>query len=1313
MSYQSCLPIFLVYCRLWLCLGLLGACAHFFTASAATTDFPFLQPQFENIGDSESVPYGIVSALVQDKRGLLWIGTQKGLIRYDGYRLRLYSHAANEASSIGGDYVYALHAAQDGRLWVGTNSDGVSVFDPASETFTQFRHDDNRLDSLAAGPVFALLEDAKGGIWVATDQGLDYLPRGSSSFRHFRHDAVNPYSLLSDHLRSLLIDNEGVLWVGSTRGLQRMRPDGISFDTILGATVVENKTPPIEIAVRSLFQAQDGKIWLGTDKLGAAMLQRQSGGEYQINWLALGAAANGLSHAWISAIAQVDREHIWLATNGGGINIVASDDGKLLHHLRHDPALSSSLAIDSVKPMLLDRAGLLWVGTWGGGLQRFNTNNKMVRLLRHGQNLSHGLSHPSVRSVLELANGQLLFGSDGNGIDIFDRQLGLVGGYRAQPKQAGSLPDATVLALAETPDGSLWAGTQQAGVLRKFPHSDAWHSVPGLPGQQVNRFLQTKDGSLWAATNRGVARLSLRAGQTPQFTSVPDASGQTMQSHAVMMVEDAAGRIWVASHNGLWVLEPGAKGLLGIHPQAGQANGLLSDDIKSLLLDKQQRLWLATGKGLERLLRWDGKRAEFEHVGASFGREGLNLSGNLLEDPAGRIWHAQAVIIRQPLTLLPLSKFDGLDIGANWVGAYTRCRDGLLIFGGAQGVALVQPNLFNMWADTPPVVVTELKINGKAAALGDLAQGTMKLVKDGGLPHLLLTPEQRNFALEFAALDFAEPKKNRYRYRLQGYENEWIDTDGEHRRAAYGNLWPGDYVLQVRASNHAGVWSPRELNLTIRVLPAYWQTWWFLLLALVLLSGATLGVYRWRTQRLKTLVAARTADIVQLSKIGQELTATLDTEQAFARVHKQVKARLDAHAFRIGIYEEAQQRIRFVYDFEAEQRLPSSLLSMAEVHRPAVWCVREKRELIVATYQELLTFLDNHAPPCVGEFMQTVVYLPLLLEGRVIGCLSVQSPRQHAYDQDQIEFLHVLASYAVIAIANADAHGALSNAHVALASANQELDHSLRHLQETQQQMLLQEKMAGLGTLTAGVAHEINNPTNFVHVAAQNLHLDIAEFERFVADLLDADDDGAGEILLAFQQRFQRLGNHVNTMLSGTERIKGIVKDLRAFTRLDEADKKTVRLSECLHSTLNLVRTSWLDKVEFITDFAVDPAIECWPALLNQVFMNLLVNGCQAIDEKHYTPPEHGQLRLRLQLREQGQQLAIMFEDNGIGMASGTASRVMEPFFTTKGVGAGTGLGLSIAFGIVQKHGGKLEFESQLGKGSCFTVCLPLTVAAR
>ena len=433
--------------------------------------------------------------------------------------------------------------------------------------------------------------------------------------------------------------------------------------------------------------------------------------------------------------------------------------------------------------------------------------------------------------------------------------------------------------------------------------------------------------------------------------------------------------------------------------------------------------------------------------------------------------------------------------------------------------------------------------------------------------------------------------------------------------------------------------------------------------------------------------------LAQLSAIGQELTASLNQEQIFRTLYFHIEQLFEMTSFIMYLMSEDGQYLHSVFFFEDGKLMPPNSLPLVNQTLRAVRCAREQRE-IVHNYDP--SDLDTSQWLPNTQITLSAMFAPLVLAGKVLGVMSIQTTRPNAYAYGQREqlILRALCAYTAIALSNADAHSKLAAAH--------------QQVITSQQQMLLQEKMAGLGTLTAGVAHEINNPTNFLHVAAQNQQVDVAKFEDFVRQLVA--DDAAPEVMQGFQQHFSALSANVATMLSGTERIKAIVRDLRSFTRLDEAEKKAVHISECLLSTLNLVRTSWLEKVEFITDFRDDPLLDCWPALLNQVFMNLLVNGCQAIQEKRGAKLDAPRLPFYLRMSQENEHLLIAFEDSGVGISEAELGRIMEPFYTTKAVGEGTGLGLSIAFGIIEKHGGRLHRASVLGQGTCFTVQLPLPV---
>ena len=262
---------------------------------------------------------------------------------------------------------------------------------------------------------------------------------------------------------------------------------------------------------------------------------------------------------------------------------------------------------------------------------------------------------------------------------------------------------------------------------------------------------------------------------------------------------------------------------------------------------------------------------------------------------------------------------------------------------------------------------------------------------------------------------------------------------------------------------------------------------------------------------------------------------------------------------------------------------------------------------------------------------------------------------------------------------------------------------------DTQQQLVQSEKMASLGTLTSGVAHEINNPNNFVHVSAQNLQVDLTRLNKFLIAL--AGDNADEAVLASFRRQFAPLHKHIEMITEGSTRIKNIVQDLRVFTQLDAGKLKDINVCDCIHSTINLVRTNYLNTVEFVIDLPPELVLRCYPAQLNQVFMNLIVNACDAIRQRQLhqasTQSEVERGTVTIACKAFGDSIEITIKDDGYGMTEQTKNKLFEPFYTTKDVGEGSGLGLSISYGIVQKHQGQLTVESQLSEGSVFTLTLP------
>ncbi|MBF0287851.1 MAG: PAS domain S-box protein [SAR324 cluster bacterium] len=266
-----------------------------------------------------------------------------------------------------------------------------------------------------------------------------------------------------------------------------------------------------------------------------------------------------------------------------------------------------------------------------------------------------------------------------------------------------------------------------------------------------------------------------------------------------------------------------------------------------------------------------------------------------------------------------------------------------------------------------------------------------------------------------------------------------------------------------------------------------------------------------------------------------------------------------------------------------------------------------------------------------------------------------------------------------------------------------ELEESLDTLHKTQTQLAHSEKMASVGTLVAGVAHEINNPASFAQSGAQNLERRLQELQEFIYHLAEDEQD----IQRIFEPKFDPLFKNLRAIIDGTVRIGDIVKNLRQFSRLGEKEAKEVSVVEGLESSVALVRPNYKENVQFVCDFEAAPSIRCWYTELNQVFVNIIINSCQAIvEQQRQSGSKWGTLTIRTSIAED--QLVILFEDTGIGIPAEVKNKIFDPFFTTKSTGEGTGLGLSISYDIVQKHKGQITVDSKEGCGTTITVLLPL-----
>ncbi len=833
-------------------------------ATAVAERDPLNEPTFTAVGDTRSINDGVVTALAQDERGLIWIGTTVGLVRYDGYQLRRVPVAGKPETGaapapVGSSFVRTVLSAPGGVLWVGLDGEGLARLDTKTQVWTRHSPDPKKAGALTNGTVRALALDPDGALWVGTTGGgLHRLgPQASTFDNHTRSSGALP----DDRVQSLLVDRRGDLWVGTWNGLVRLRRGAQSFEPVWSEPSRAGSLAGRIVAM--LGEAPDGRIWAGT-RQGELVLIDPASGEGVLAEQAVdlpGARIPGATRSY-TAMVVAGPDEIWVS-GANGIELRNSRSGSIVMRLVRDARKPWGLAANNVVALLRERSGSLWLGSYGGGLQRHSPSSGMW--VRHAEvDEKSILSNGDVRSLHQLRNGEVWVGMGERGVAVLDpqlRQIGQILSTDSGPERTTgkmSFKGAGVGAITQSADGSVWVGTD-GGIYQFNPQRQLLRSYVAGKGR-ARRMLATQDGSVWVGTQDGVFR---RAPGGERFDRLNLHEGGVLNGTVNALAEAADGSVWVGGNMGLYVVPPGGAGLQPVMSPPGQ--GLQQKVILGLLVDRQQTLWVDTNAGLHRLVGQAGGQASFTLVADSGGG---SFGANLLDDAQGRIWTHQNVFDPRDGSRYELSPADGVDIGTGWFRSYTRLADGSMLFGGSTGMLVVQPEAFKPWVYSPPLVISELRLADERVPPATT---------------LTLTPTQRNFSVEFSALDFSSPERLRYRYRLHGFDADWIETRSDFRVASYGNLPPGDYLLDMQGSNRTGQWSPQTLRMSISVQPAWWQTWWVRLLAVMTgplvvwgLVHSRTAVLRRRQVELEAKVYERTAELENLSRELQIKSAALE-----------------------------------------------------------------------------------------------------------------------------------------------------------------------------------------------------------------------------------------------------------------------------------------------------------------------------------------------------------------------------------------------------------------------------------------------------
>jgi signal transduction histidine kinase/ligand-binding sensor domain-containing protein/CheY-like chemotaxis protein/HPt (histidine-containing phosphotransfer) domain-containing protein len=844
----------------WLCLA--------WASAAPAADAPALV--LEHLTASDGLPQGTVVSTLQDSQGFVWLGTEDGLVRYDGHELVRYAYSHTASGGLPGNFINQIVEDAHHDLWIAIKDAGLARWNRATDNFTVYRHDTANAGSLASDAVHNVLVDERGRIWVGTsDAGIDILEPATGHIEHLRHDPANEHSLVNDQIYTLMLDRSATLWVGTAAGLDQWQPDRSAFIHFRHAA--EDAHSLSGNQVYQVLEDRSGALWVGTNDGGLNQMDR--GGRVVKSFRHDPGREASLSNDDVRALLEDRSGHLWVGTVDG-LDLLNRETGAFSHY-RHDESDAGSLRDSYVMSLYEDTGGQVWIGTHDGGVSRWNPHSWEFGGRRPGW-----LAGKSVTAFADAPDNKVWIASLGGGLVQYDGDTGEATDIDTILGRRNSLGDRRVMSLYQDRHGALWIGTMLNG-LKKLSPNGHLESIPIRRGDShslsdggIMTIFETRNGQLWIGTHDGGANvLDPVTGLVRQLPFASSAPGAVSGASVTAVAEDANGNFWIGTDgSGLNLARPDGAVIKVFRHDSKDPASLPSNTVNALDIDVEGRVWIGTDSG--GLVQAVGAAAAPDSIRfqAMSREEGLSSDTiyGVLSDAKGRLWlSGNAGLMRvdpdshEVKTYHREQGLQGEEFGS---GAYLRLRDGRLCFGGPGGFNIFNPARLTDGAVAPRVALTRLEVLGVP-----VSSATPYWLLD----RIVVDYRASIVSLDFSALDFTSPKRNRLAYRVAGLSDRWIDL-GTQRRVTLTNLDAGDHLLEVRAANADSVWSDPPLRLTVHRNPAPWRSpWAYAAYALIVILFIVYRVRMHRAniqrivaaqKRLESEVALRTRELVESNR---------------------------------------------------------------------------------------------------------------------------------------------------------------------------------------------------------------------------------------------------------------------------------------------------------------------------------------------------------------------------------------------------------------------------------------------------------------
>jgi PAS domain S-box-containing protein len=1201
--------------RFLLVVALLPAGLSDSPAQAQIPSRPITQHIVDLWQEESGLPQNNVSAILQTRDGYIWVGTQAGLGRFDGVRFTTYDD--RQPGQLRDSEVWALAEDTQGALWVGTYGGGLSCLEHG--TFTTY----TTAEGLPSDQVTALAPDPDGSLWVGTTAGLARLQHG----RFARYGAND--GLAGGPVRALYADRHAVLWIGTDEGLS-------SYSA--GRFVNHTLAHPGQLAgqVSAISGDAESGLWLafrppGTSGDGLRYMKDGAISAYTTR--------DGLPSNIVMSIVTLQDRTVWVGTReglsryaGGRFEAYFSDVWGATSQQMLERA-----SMQGIPALAADREGNLWFGTRLNGLGRLREG--LFLNLTGGDTTGQGID---VRAILGDRAGNVWVGTS--------HDLRRFGGNVVESYRYGAPSGSAADALAVDGDGTLLVGSQdglsrwRSGRIEPFP-------LEAARSLKISLLFTDARKRVWIGTrDNGVYRVSDRA-------LIPLTSKEGLLGGQVRgLGEDSRGGIWVGTRDGGVTYlrpsaDPGRSGPGGLPEQQvttfGPQQGLSSPAVQALLVDREDTVWVATRRGLNRIR--DNRVARID---ASYGLP-ANYFYQIVDDGLGHLWMTYARGIARvakadinavadgraaSVTPMLFGVHSGMKSTAMTLAhqpSVWQASDGRLWFATARGVEVLDPRDTIRNAVPPPVHVEELRVDRKLLPLSD---------------PMTLQPTRGEIEIRYTGLSFVAPNRVLFKYLLEGYDRDWIDA-GTRRVTYYSNLPHGRYRFRVIACNNDGIWNNLGASVSLEVLPRWHERAWIRALGIALLGCFAFGFHRSRVAGLRARERELAARVKERTHALHELTSTLEQ-----RVSTRTAELEGANQALLAERERLAVTLASIGDGVMATDVESHVVLMNLVaERITGWTAAEASGRALG---DVFRTIDRRTREPLPD-PSLVVLERGMAAGTMQPCVLLARDGREVVVADSVAPIR-------------DPHSHIVGAVLVFRDITdrERIDEQLRNTQ----------RLEALGGLAGGIAHDFNNLLTgifgFVDIAR-----DRASEPDHVRDTMQR----AAAVL---------------------EKARGLTRQLLTFSKAGEPVRKPVDLGPLVRNAVSFA----LSGSNVVGDCRVPAELwpcEVDEQQIDQVVDNLVLNARQAMPSGGTVVVELANAQLPDDValgRAAGPYVRLSVRDQGPGIPREIRPKIFEPFFTTKE--RGTGLGLATVYSIVRRHGGYIKIESEEGQGAVFEIVL-------